>query len=255
MTQQFWNANQYINHASFVPELGNPILKLLAPVPNETILDLGCGEGTLTEKIAETGAKVYGIDNSESMIDVARKRGLDVEVMSGENLKLQQEFDAVFSNAALHWMTDYQAVIKGVYQCLKPNGRFVGELGGEGNIAALLNVMENLFQKYQDFGEFKNPWFFPSADFYRTALEISGFQVHYLELIPRPTLLKSGVKEWLKIFAAPITQSLTEEQKDKFYQEAEELLKPILYNEQEGWIADYVRLRFVASKIDSSFVD
>lgn len=249
MNQQIWNANQYLNHASFVPELGNPILELLAPTPNETILDLGCGEGRLTEKIAETGAKVYGIDNSESMIKVARRRGLDVDVMSGENLKLQQEFDAVFSNAALHWMTDYSAVINSVYQYLKPNGRFVGEFGGEGNIASLLNVMEDLFQKHQDFGQFKNPWFFPSADFYQTALETTGFQVHYLELIPRPTLLKSGVKEWLKIFAVSITQSLNQEQKNKFYQEAEELLKPILYNEKEGWIADYVRLRFVASKL------
>lgn len=246
MTEQTWNANQYIHHASFVPELGNPVLELLNPRSDETILDLGCGDGALTMKIAETGADVYGIDSSESMIDVAKKRGLKANLGRGESLQFNHQFDAVFSNAALHWMTDYQAVIKGVHQSLKPKGRFVGEFGGKGNIASLLQVMQYLFEKHEDFGEFKNPWFFPSAATYKKALEAEGFEVTYIELIPRPTPLKSGVREWLKIFADNITQSLNQHQKGQFYEEAEELLKPGLYSAEKGWVADYVRLRFVA---------
>ena len=253
MTNQTWNADQYINHASFVPELGNPVLKLLNPKQGETILDLGCGDGNLTLNIAETGAKAYGIDKSESMIAAARKRGIEAEVGSGETMNFQDQFDAVFSNAALHWMTDYQSVINRVHQSLKTNGRFVGELGGQGNIASLLEVMQRLFEKYDDFGDFNNPWFFPSATAYQQALEAGGFEVTYIELIPRPTPLKSGVKAWLKIFANTITQSLNETQKTKFYQEAEDLLKPVLYTEKEGWVADYVRLRFTASKVENRF--
>ena len=251
MNQPNWNANQYINHASFVPELGNPVLELLQPTPDETILDLGCGDGTLRMKIAAVGADVYGIDNSSSMIKAARKKGVHATLGNGENLPFNRQFDAVFSNAALHWMKDYQAVIDGVNQSLKTDGRFVGELGGEGNIASLLEVMQSLFYQNQALGEFKNPWFFPSLTTYRKALEAGGFQVSYIELIPRPTPLKSGVREWLKIFASTITQSLNQQQKNKFYQEAEALLKPVLYTEKDGWIADYVRLRFAASKVEN----
>lgn len=248
MTQQKWDADQYINHASFVPELGNPVVKLLNPRRGETILDLGCGDGTLTLKIAEAGATVHGIDSSESMIGAAQKKGISATVGHGENLNFNHQFDAVFSNAALHWMKDYHAVINGVSRSLKNNGRFVGEFGGQGNIKALIEAMQTIFEHHPEFGEFKPSWFFPSATEYQQALESAGFQVSYIELIPRPTSLKTGVREWLKIFARHITQGLNQEQKETFYQEAETLLKPILYTEKDGWIADYVRLRFAAYK-------
>jgi 2-isopropylmalate synthase len=249
MTKDSWQASQYINHASFVPQLGNPVVELLNPLPGENILDLGCGDGTLTLKIAEAGAKVHGIDASESMIAAARKRGLSAEVGSGETMNFQDQFDAVFSNAALHWMIDYNAVINGVRKALKPDGRFIGELGGQGNIAALIDAMCSIFNRHEEFGEFKNPWFFPSVTQYQQALERGGFQVSYMELIQRPTPLKTGVREWLKIFAKNITQDLNPEQKERFYQEAEQLLKPVLFTEKEGWVADYVRLRFAAYKV------
>jgi 2-isopropylmalate synthase len=251
MTQQTWNAQQYINQASFVPELAHPVLELLKPKSGETILDLGCGDGTLTLKIAEAGASVHGIDSSDSMIEAAKTRGLSAEVGSGENLQFNRQFDAVFSNAALHWMPDYNAVINGVNQALKDQGRFVGEFGGQGNIGALIEAMETIFTQHPEYGEFKHPWFFPSATEYQQALEARGFQVNYMELIPRPTPLKTGVREWLKIFARQITQGLNQEQKEVFDQEAESLLKPVLYTEKEGWVADYVRLRFAASKVST----
>jgi len=209
---------------------------------------LGCGDGALTQKIAEAGASVHGIDSSDSMIEMAQKRGLSAEVGSGENLQFNRQFDGVFSNAALHWMPNYNAVVNGVNRALKDKGRFVGEFGGQGNIGALIGAMQTLFTQHPEFGEFKHPWFFPSASEYQQALEARGFQVSYIELIPRPTPLKTGVREWLKIFARQITQGLNKEQKETFYQEAETFLKPVLYTEENGWIADYVRLRFVAFK-------
>ena len=185
------------------------------------------------------------------MIEAAQQRGLLAEVGNGENLQFNCQFDAVFSNAALHWISDYQAVIQGVNQALKEKGRFVGEFGGQGNIGALIEAMQTIFAQHPEFGAFKHPWFFPSATEYQQALEPRGFQVSYMELIPRPTSLKTGVREWLKIFARQITHGLNEDQTETFYQEAESLLKPVLYTEKDGWVADYVRLRFAASKVST----
>jgi len=249
MTKQTWNATQYVDHAAFVAKLGNAVVTLLNPVPDERILDLGCGDGTLTLKLAEAGACVHGIDASESMVATAKKRGLCAEVCSAEKLTIENRFDAVFSNAALHWMTDYEAVIKGVHRALKPHGRFVGEFGGQGNIAALTDAMGRVFAKHDNFGAFKNPWFFPAVEAYRQALEDGDFRVNYIKLIPRPTPLETGVREWLKIFASCITQALDAQQKELFYKEAEELLKPVLLTKKEGWVVDYVRLRFAASRV------
>ena len=248
MVTQSWQATQYHQHASFVAELGSPVVSLLKPAPGESILDLGCGNGVLTEKIAQVGASVLGIDSSRSMVDAARKRGLITQVMSGEQLPFVQEFDAVFSNAALHWMTDYNAVIRGVFQSLKSPGRFVGEFGGSGNIATLIHGMEQVFQKNPEFGTFVNPWFFPSDDAYRKLLENHGFNVEYIELINRPTPLKTGVQEWLKLFADHVIHNLQPNQIQNFLTQVEDVVKPVLYSENNGWMADYVRLRFSATK-------
>ena len=247
MNQQ-WIAEAYIDHASFVAEHGLPVLRLLDPKPEERILDLGCGDGALTQELVTIGVDVHGVDSSPSMIKAARSRGLSSEVLSGENLTFHNEFDAVFSNAALHWMTDSIAVIKGVHKALKNGGRFVGEFGGEGNVRALVNAMEMIFTSNPEFGEFKNPWFFPNAERYKAQLEDSGFQVSYIELIARPTPLDSGVMEWLKIFSNGITAGLNAEQREKFLTEVEELVKPSLLHDSQ-WVADYVRLRFVAHKV------
>jgi len=245
---QAWRASQYINHASFVAEHGSPVLELLNPKRGEVILDLGCGDGALTSDIAKTGANVHGVDSSQSMIEAARQRGLSAEVMSGDKLSFNAEFDAVFSNAALHWMTNVTSVLSGVAKALKPNGRFVGEFGGHGNVASLVNAMIKCFANHSEFGGFENPWYFPSAEQYTQQLQSHGFKVHYIELIPRPTPLDSGVSEWLKIFSNGITKNLNPTQKKQFLDEVEQLVKPHILIQNE-WVADYVRLRFSAEKV------
>lgn len=245
---QAWNAKQYIDHASFVAAYGAPVLEILNPQPGERILDLGCGDGTLTLAIHQAGAAVQGVDASPSMVAATRGRGLSAEVMAGENLSFDAEFDAVFSNAALHWMPAADRVLSGVYRALKPGGRLVAELGGEGNVGALLNAMQVVFANHPEFGQFESPWYFPSPAVYGARLRQNGFAIDSLELIPRPTLLESGVKEWLKLFTAGITKNLSPAQSTAFLDEVESLVRPQLYQDGQ-WVADYVRLRLVARKV------
>lgn len=245
--KQNWDANSYIQHASFVPERGAPVLDLLAPARGERVLDLGCGDGALTLRIAEAGADVFGVDASPAMVEAARSRGLAADIVSGDSLAFDREFDAVFSNAALHWMTHSRDVIRGAFRSLKPGGRFVAEFGGKGNIHELVRAMEDVFSDHPDFGPFENPWYFPDEDEYRRALEKEGFGVQYIERIPHPTPLTSDVRQWLEVFANGITGSLTPEQRETFLQETERRVRPALYRDGQ-WVADYVRLRFVAQR-------
>lgn len=194
-------------------------------------MDLGCGDGTLAEKIKQSGAMVYGVDYSQSMVDAALQKGVEAEVMSGEKLIFNNAFDAVFTNAALHWMLDYNAVIGGVFNFLKSPGRFVGEFGGYGNVQHILDAMQKVFEAHPDFGEFNNPWFFPTETAYAEALQAAGFRVESIKLIPRLTPLKSGVREWLKIFAEHLIGTLNPHQAELFLDEVEAAVKPALYTE------------------------
>lgn len=248
MSQQNWIASEYVKHASFVPTMANDVVGLLDPKEGEVILDVGCGDGELTQKIQEKGCSVIGIDSSPSMIETAKRRGIESYVMDGHNIPYQKKFDAVFSNAALHWLTKPEKAIKGAYLALKENGRFVAEFGGKGNIAALLKAMQEVFEENADFGQFHMPWYFPSVEEYQGLLEQAGFHVKYIELIPRPTPLKSGVEKWLEIFAEGITSHLSQEQKTAFLGSVKGKLLSVLFTEQTGWVADYVRLRFEATK-------
>ena len=248
MTKQTWNAQKYQTEADFVARLGNPVLELLAPQAEETILDLGCGDGELTQKIANYGGIVTAIDSSPEMIALATQRGLKAEVLAAEAISYQEEFDAVFSNAVLHWVKDINKATQNVYQALKPGGRYVGEFGGEGNIKALTTAIATAFLEHPDWGEFHSPWYFPSIGQYSQVLEEAGFRVMYMEIIPRPTPLKSGVTSWLDIFAEGITHHLDPDRKEQFRQAVASKLKPILYTDKDGWVADYVRIRFYAIK-------
>lgn len=248
MPEQSWRPNQYNTNASFVSKLGCSVVDLLEPKPGETILDLGCGDGTLAAKIESKGAKVVGVDSSPEMVRAAQARGIEAYVMSGDALTFAGDFDAVFSNAALHWIKDYQRVIGGVNASLRPGGRFVGEFGAYGNIQRLITGMEASFARNSDFGIFKNPWFFPDAATYTDALQSAGFEIETIATIPRPTPLATGVREWLKIFADHVISGFTDEQCERFLNEVEEEVRPYLYTSQEGWVADYVRLRFAAIK-------
>lgn len=247
MTNQSWKAEEYSNHASFVSGLGSPVVELLNPQLGETILDLGCGDGKLASKMEEDGAVVIGIDSSDSMVRSAQSKGIQAYVESGEKLSYANKFDAVFSNAALHWMRDYNSVLEGVYKALKSPGRFIGEFGGKGNIAYLREAMREVYQA-EGFGTYSDPWFFPSPEQYASALRSAGFSVEYIELIPRPTPLATGVVEWLRIFADHLLGELSPDEAQRFLVKVEEKVRPQLYSSSQGWVADYVRIRFAAHK-------
>ena len=247
---QEWNSSRYAQNARFVSDLGQPVLDLLNPQQGERILDLSCGDGALTVKVVAAGADVLGVDASLDMIAAAKKRGLNAQIADGYSLGFNSEFDAVLSNAALHWMKrDPDAVIRGVARALRSGGRFVGEMGGFGNVAAITVA---LCATLQQFG-IENPatlmpWYFPSVDEYRARLERAGFQLEYIELIPRPTALPTGMRGWLETFAIPFTKSLPPEKRSRFLDEVTEKLRPALCDNHGQWIADYVRLRFLSRK-------
>ena len=245
--RQNWKADCYSEHAHFVPALGQPVLELLNPSAGERILDLGCGDGVLTEKIAASGAAVVGIDGAPDMVNAAKNRGLDAQVMDGVNLRFNSEFDAVFSNAALHWMkSDPDAVIAGVARALKPGGRFVAEMGGHGCIAAITVAIVAVMARYGIDARPLIPWYFPTADDYRMRLVRRQFIVDYIELIPRPTRLPTNMAGWLDVFAASFFSHLPVEQRAGARDEAIELLRLVLCDEQGRWTGDYIRLRFSA---------
>ena len=250
LAAQEWNSARYAENARFVSDLGQPVLDLLAPRPGERILDLGCGDGALTEKLVATGAEVVGVDSSPDMIAAAKRRGLDARITDALALNFQFEFDAVFSNAAMHWMKrDPDTVIRGVYRALKPGGRFASEMGGFGCVAAITVA---LCATLENFG-IENPaslipWYFPEPQEYRQRLEHNGFRVDYIALIPRPTPLPTGMRGWLETFAIPFTKLLPEDQRSAFLDGVTDRLRPVLCDFQGRWTADYMRLRFLAIK-------
>ncbi|MEZ5503464.1 MAG: class I SAM-dependent methyltransferase [Halioglobus sp.] len=243
---QNWNPAQYGKNARFVSDLGMPIVELLLPQPGERILDLGCGDGALTIKLVEFGCAVVGVDSSAEMINAARSLGLDARVVDGQSLQFANEFDAVFSNAALHWMKNPEDVISGVWRALKPGGRFVGELGGYGNVSAIVAALESALSSRGMV--VASPWFFPRPKEFGELLEASGFKVQTMDLIPRPTLVPGDVGGWLETFAQPYTSALPASDRECLIFEVVDALRDVLCDEHGDWRADYVRLRFFATK-------
>lgn len=243
--EQTWRADLYAQNARFVADLGAGVLEWLEPQPDERVLDLGCGDGALTVKIREAGANVIGADASPVMVQEARALGLDARVMNGEALTFDAEFDAVFSNAALHWMPDGSAVLDGVRRALKPGGRFVAEFGGKGNVAAIVTAMLAVAERYGlDAGQ-AMPWYFPTTSEYGALLERHGFTVDRIALIPRPTPLPSQIADWLTTFREPFFAAAGEQRREVLAA-VTDLLAPSLQDESGGWTADYVRLRVAA---------
>jgi SAM-dependent methyltransferase len=247
---QTWDPERYARNARFVADLGAPVVELLAPQAGERILDLGCGDGVLTAKLAAMGCDVVGVDTSRPQIEAARKLGVDARVMDGENLAFDNEFDAVFSNAALHWMRHPDKVIGGVYRALRPKGRFVAEFGGHGCVATIKKALVEALNRRNINGEAAIPWFFPTVEDYSQRLAQGGFATNYIALIPRPTALPGNVTAWLETFAESFTNSLPPADRPAYLAEVQESLRPHLCDAQGHWTADYVRLRFSAKKQD-----
>lgn len=245
---QTWDPERYARNARFVSDLGAPVVELLAPRTGERILDLGCGDGALTEKLVGLGCRVVGVDASAAQIAAARARGLDARVATGEALDFDDEFDAVFSNAALHWMKRAALVIDGVWRALAPGGRFVGECGGDGCVATIVAALSAALERRGQDARAANPWYFPTVADYRARLEARGFAVASIALIPRPTPLPGDVTGWLETFAESFTGVLPEGERAAFLAEVQDALRPKLCDADGRWTADYVRLRFAATK-------
>ena len=244
MPDNTWSSETYRQHAPYVPSLGAAALELLAPRPGERILDVGCGEGTLTAEIVTRGATVVGIDSSQDMIEAARARGLDARLIDAEALPFENEFDAVFSNAALHWMRNHDAVLDGVARALRRGGRFVAEFGGHGNISTSEAAIKTVLARRQL--EPGTRRYYPTDDEYRARLTAHGFTVQQISLIPRPTPLPTGIRGWLGIFERSTLDRLGAGSESAL-DEIEELLRPRLCDPEGRRTADYVRLRFSAT--------
>jgi trans-aconitate methyltransferase len=227
-SSQRWNPTAYADNAHFVPALGQPVLDLLNSQSGDRILDLGCGDGVLTEKLVALGVQVVGIDNSPDMIAAARQRGLDARVMDARALLFDNEFDAVFSNAALHWIKDDpDAPIASAFRALKHGGRFVGELGGHACVGAItVALMASLERRGVKDAASIIPWYFPTVKDYELRLRRTGFVPRSVQLIPRPTPLPTGMREWLNTFANPFCAALPSEQHGAFLDEVTAFLKP-----------------------------
>jgi SAM-dependent methyltransferase len=245
---QHWTADGYERNARFVSDLGAPVLDLLAPRAGERILDLGCGDGALTERIAAAGANVTGVDGSADFIEAARARGLDAHVMDGQRLTFESVFDAVFSNAALHWMHDADAVLAGVHRALVAGGRFIGEMGGHGNVAAIRIAIDAVLMRRGIEPGAYSPWYFPTAGEYAAKLGAAGFIVDRIELYPRTTPVPD-MGGWIDTFAAPFFAALELDERIAARNEAVAMLRPFLCDREGAWTADYVRVRFAARRV------
>lgn len=244
---QRWSADAYDANARFVSDLGNIILQWLAVKPNEHVLDLGCGDGALTRELVEAGADVLGVDSSNTMLDAARALELNVQLMDGHALTFENEFDAVFSNAALHWMWQPEKVVAGAFRVLKPGGRFVVEMGGFGNVAAIDAVLRAVgLATLGDEVTHTQACYYPTPNAYGAFLKQAGFRVERMELVPRPTPLPTGLQGWLETFRQPFFDQFEEDRRKQVLQMILAALKPDLCDEQGLWWADYVRLRFEA---------
>jgi len=238
----------YRNETEFIAGLESPVIKLLAPKAGEKILDLGCGNGALARELMDLGCSVVGADSSRKMVEAAQSRGVDARLLNAEELGFDGEFDGVMSNAALHWIADQYAVVRGVWKALKPGGRFAAECGGEGCIRIIREGMKIALIKRGIDYRTRNPWKYPELGAYSKILENQGFKIDYIARIDRPTKLEDGLHSWLEVFAQSHTQGFGPEEKEAFYKEVEDYCRPMLYSDKNGWTADYVRLRFLAVK-------
>ncbi|HTB10506.1 MAG TPA: methyltransferase domain-containing protein [Bryobacteraceae bacterium] len=235
--KQNWDAARYQSRHSYVFAHGESLIDLLEPLAGERILDLGCGSGQLTAKIAESGAEVIGLDRSEEMIAEARRNypSLKFEVADAADFRVERPVDAVFSNAALHWVKNADGVAQSVASALRRPGRFVLEMGGKGNVQSIIDVLHEVA------GVVETPWYFPSVGEYTSLLERHGFEISFAALFDRPTRVEGedGLEDWLRMFAGSMAGS------QEVQREIANRLRPKMFREG-AWIIDYRRLQVVA---------
>ena len=253
-SQNQWNAELYDSKHSFVSNLAADLVELLSPKPRECILDIGCGTGHLTNKIATLGGEVVGIDSASTMIEQARIHypNLQFELADATTLQFTEQFDAVFSNAVLHWIKEPEKVVAGIRRALKPKGRFVAEFGGKGNVELIFAAIHIAMQAAgYPINEALNPWYFPSIGEYGTVLEQQGLQLTFATLFERPTPLddgEEGMQNWIKMFANSFFKALPDDKQTQVLADIENQLRPQLYKDGT-WFADYKRIRVIAVKV------
>jgi trans-aconitate methyltransferase len=223
------------------------LIDLLDPQHNERILDLGCGTGELAQAITEKGATVIGLDADPQMIAKAKHQfpAVTFQVADARSFHLPEPLDAVFSNAALHWVPESERVVASIAKSLKPGGRFVAEFGGKGNVGAIAKYLDEATNPEL------NPWYFPSIADYSSLLEKYDLEVIFAQLYDRPTPLnegKDGLRNWILMFGESFLEDLSSDEKEQVLRGAEESLRPILYNGTQ-WVADYRRIRVVAKRV------
>lgn len=242
-----WDATTYDRDFAFVSAYGAELLDWLRAQPGERILDLGCGTGELAERIAATGAEVIGIDSDPAMIEAARTRlpNVELRVADGHDFAVDEPVDAVFSNAALHWMPAAVEVLGCVSDALRHGGRFVAEMGATGNVATVMAAVDRACRE-AGLPERDWPWFFPSPAQYAAMLEDAGLEIRELDFRDRPTKLvgEDGITGWLRMFAGPAMADVPTEVVDR----AVQIARPTLWRDGAWW-ADYRRLRFRAVKV------
>ncbi|HUK19525.1 MAG TPA: class I SAM-dependent methyltransferase [Bryobacteraceae bacterium] len=251
MSQQ-WNAGLYQQSYGFVWQFGQELIGMLAPQAGETILDVGCGTGQLTAAIARSGAAVVGIDLSPAMVGQARANfpSLCFRVEDVRALPYDGEFDAVFSNAALHWVQPADAAAAAIARALKPGGRLVAELGGRGNVSQIIRAAEGAWAAVAEGPPPQHPWYYPSIGEYASLLERFGLEVTSAFLFDRPTPLEgdaAGLAHWFEMFGGTWTGALSPEQRPRFLNAAERLAADKLLRDGV-WTVDYRRLRVAARK-------
>ena len=242
-----WNAAHYDTQHSYVWKFGAGVVELLAAQPGERILDLGCGTGHLTAQIAQSGATLVGLDSSAEMIQRAREQYPDLQfvVADAADFRVDEPFDAVFSNAALHWMRRPADVVRCVWDALRPGGRFVAEMGGRGNIGAIVAAVSAALADAGVDAAPLNPWYFPSLAEYAGLLERQGFAVTFAWLFDRPTPIdggEAGMQQWLAMFCRDFLAAVPDGRRDGVVRAIEERLRPRLFRDG-AWVADYRRLR------------
>ena len=248
-----WNAREYDAKHAFVYEKAKGLVDLLAPKSDERILDLGCGTGVLTSEIAATGATAFGIDRSPEMVAQAKSKfpALRFEVVDATKMEFDGEFDAVFSNAVLHWIPEAEQVVRGIARALKPGGRFVAEFGGKGNIQTLVKGFHRAFAGLgMSEPEDVSPWFYPGIAEYAALLEKHGLEVRSASLFERPTVLEDGSKgleNWIRVFRETFVEKMGEEAAAKWIHEVERQCRAELFKDGD-WVLDYRRLRITAYK-------